>query len=102
MSTKVRIHVDLSDVSTERELHDALAAALDFGPYYGRNLDALWDRMTTDVERPLTLRLTNVSSCRQRLGRNVDDVVRLLHEVERHDEALGLIARFHVLVVEHA
>lgn len=57
--------------------------------------------MTTDVERPLTLILTNVSLCRERLGGDIDDVVRLLYEVERHDEALGLIARFHVLVAEH-
>ncbi|EOG8017508.1 barstar family protein [Enterobacter ludwigii] len=28
-------------------------ASLDFVPYYGRNLDALWDRLSTDVERPV-------------------------------------------------
>ncbi|MCK6885045.1 barstar family protein [Enterobacter roggenkampii] len=30
-----------------------MSASLDFGPYYGRNLDALWDRLSTDVERPV-------------------------------------------------
>ncbi|EOF4704644.1 barstar family protein [Klebsiella oxytoca] len=28
---------------------------LNFGYYYGSNLDALWDRLSTDVERPVKI-----------------------------------------------
>ncbi|WP_211357244.1 barstar family protein [Nocardioides rubriscoriae] len=36
-------HVDGAHVATAPELHDALAAALGFPDWYGRNLDALHD-----------------------------------------------------------
>ena len=36
----------LTMLSRERA-HDALALALDFPEYYGRNLDALWDLVST-------------------------------------------------------
>lgn len=42
-------------IKTEQDLHRTLADNLDFGPYYGNNLAALWDRMTTDVERPFEI-----------------------------------------------
>ncbi len=42
--------LDGATVQTRRELHDAIAAALDFPDHYGRNLDALHDCLR-DVAR---------------------------------------------------
>ncbi|WP_285720603.1 MULTISPECIES: barstar family protein [unclassified Pantoea] len=28
---------------------------MEFGPYYGKNLDALWDCLSTDIERPIRI-----------------------------------------------
>jgi len=41
---KVTLHA--SKFSSEAELHDALAKALDFPEHYGKNLDALYDCLT--------------------------------------------------------
>lgn len=38
-------------VSSTAEFYTAIAAALGFGDYFGRNLDALWDCLT-DLDRP--------------------------------------------------
>ena len=43
------LEIDGCEVRTEADLHILLARALDFGPYYGANLDALWDRLSRDV-----------------------------------------------------
>ncbi len=39
------LYLDGAHVLSEKEFHSIMSASLDFGPYYGRNLDALWDRL---------------------------------------------------------
>ncbi len=51
----VRVQLDGTQIRTEADFHRHVAALLDFGPYYGHNLDALWDRLSTDVPRPVHL-----------------------------------------------
>lgn len=41
----------IRDATTRGEVLDAFAAALAFPPYFGRNLDALWDCLT-DLTTP--------------------------------------------------
>ena len=37
------IHVDLSHVTSEPDVHEVFASALQFPGFYGRNRDAFWD-----------------------------------------------------------
>ncbi|MFI1106083.1 barstar family protein [Streptomyces melanogenes] len=77
-------------IRTERDLHDTLAKSLDFGPYYGNNLDALWDRLTTDIEGPLEIIWRNSSASRQALGDFLfDQIAGLLIEVMQTEAASG-------------
>ncbi len=48
------IIIDCGPVSTPESLHSALAHALEFPEYYGKNLDALYDCLT-DVAEPIRL-----------------------------------------------
>jgi len=47
------IILDGTKIQTEQDFHKLLSGLLNFGSYYGNNLDALWDRLSTDVERPI-------------------------------------------------
>jgi len=47
--------IDLSPVSSREDLHAALAHALDFPDFYGRNWAAFWDAITGLVEMPRRL-----------------------------------------------
>ncbi|MBF6467836.1 barstar family protein [Nocardia beijingensis] len=60
----MRVTIDGARIRTDADLHRALWAPLDFGPYYGRNLNALWDRLTTDVERPVEIVWKNSGTSR--------------------------------------
>ncbi|MGQ4357915.1 barstar family protein [Streptomyces drozdowiczii] len=51
----MRIAIDGTHIGSQADLHRFLAGPLDFGPYYGHNLSALWDRLSRDVERPVEI-----------------------------------------------
>jgi ribonuclease inhibitor len=77
-------------ICSELDLHRSLAKQLDFGPYYGKNLDALWDRLTTDVERPVHIIWSDSLKSRERLGVKLfDKIVELLREAEARDAKPG-------------
>ncbi|WP_040777793.1 barstar family protein [Nocardia pneumoniae] len=64
----MRVTIDGTQIRTHADLHHALWAPLDFGPYYGHNLAALWDRLTTDVERPVEIVWENSGVSRELMG----------------------------------
>lgn len=57
--------IDGTKMHTRQEAHDELARALEFPEYYGRNLDALWDMLTTTTG---TAVLTGVAGMLNALG----------------------------------
>ncbi|NVI81586.1 barstar family protein [Janthinobacterium sp. BJB401] len=57
MNRQARVTIDLSDINTPRQLHAALAAALDFPSFYGMNWDAFHDAITGLVDMPQQLEL---------------------------------------------
>ncbi|MET8542550.1 barstar family protein [Kitasatospora sp. NPDC004799] len=83
----MRVTIDGSRIRTVADFHDALAGPLDFGPYYGRNAGALWDRLTTDVERPVEIVWEDSAVSRERLGAEVfERIVQVLIEAAERDE----------------
>ena len=93
----MRIEIDGARIHSERDLHDVLSEALDFGPYYGANLSALWDRLSTDVERPIEIIWTKSEISRTALGESAFERIRdLLLRVQAQDRSFGWVDRFSV------
>jgi ribonuclease inhibitor len=69
------------------EFYDEISRKLNFPDHFGRNLDALWDILTTDVEGPVELFWEDSAASRSSMGKNFDTVSALLRDVEkeRHD-----------------
>jgi ribonuclease inhibitor len=94
----MKVEIDGASIRTESDLHRLLSAELDFGPYYGENLSALWDRLSTDVERPVELVWKDSEESRKSLGDATFGKIRkLLLDVQQQDEAFGLVRRFTVV-----
>ena len=55
-------------IKTKEELHTALAKGLNFPKYYGKNLDALYDVLSTDVSGESIIKVKNVNFLRLKLG----------------------------------
>ncbi len=80
-----------SDIKSEQDLHVILAEKLDFGPNYGANLAALWDRLSNDVERPVKIVWQNSEASRSAMGNIIfDNIVQLLRDVQQQDRDWGL------------
>jgi ribonuclease inhibitor len=84
-------------ISSELDFHRFLAKELDFGPHYGKNLDALWDRLSTDIERPVHVVWESAELSRQQLGaESFERIASLLKRVEASDVEAGYRERFTV------
>lgn len=59
------IRINGAAMHTRDAAHDEIARAMEFPSYYGRNLDALWDMLTTTAAE---VRLTEVSGMLNALG----------------------------------
>jgi ribonuclease inhibitor len=88
------VEIDGNDVKTEQEFHKQLAAKLDFGEFYGHNLDALWDRLSTDVEHPVTLVWKNSIQSKRAMGSTFTKIIQILERVQEHDRQCGWVERF--------
>ncbi|MGW7381975.1 barstar family protein [Streptomyces sp. NPDC054794] len=93
----MRVEIDGAEIRSEADLHELLSRALDFGPYYGANLSALWDRLSTDVERPVEIVWTNSELSKAAMGGAEFERIRdVLLRVQLQDESFGLAERFSV------
>ncbi|WP_442945514.1 barstar family protein [Nocardioides sp. CCNWLW239] len=96
-SSEMEVVIEGDQIVDLDKLHRVLAEALDFGPYYGRNMSALWDRLTTDVERPVDLVWRHSEQSRLAIGDEAYGRIRsLLLEVEEMDLARPAGHRFTV------
>ncbi|MGE5253932.1 MAG: barstar family protein [Planctomycetaceae bacterium] len=65
------------------EFYGQIARKLRFPDYFGRNLDALWDVLTTDVQGPLELAWEDSEASKKSMGKDFEKIAALLKEVEK-------------------
>ncbi|MRS18827.1 barnase inhibitor [Enterobacteriaceae bacterium RIT692] len=78
-------YLDGAFVLSEKEFHSIISLSLNFGPYYGKNLDALWDRLSTDIERPVKIIWLNSELSRVGLGNYFDKIIEVFERVKLQD-----------------
>jgi len=83
----------LTDIRSLAQVYDELARQLDFPAHFGRNLDALWDVLSNDIEGPLEIVWQDTELSRDTMGDDYAKLVALLEELaeERNDVALKLL-----------
>jgi len=63
--------------------YDEIARQLDFPEHFGRNLDALWDVLSADIEGPIEVVWEHPEFSRLEMGAEFDRVLAVLKEVEK-------------------
>ncbi len=94
----MRIDLDGDKILSESDFHDAISHALALSTYYGRNLSALWDVLSTDIERPIRLVWKNSAVSHAAMGQRFVRIVEVLRRVERQDGELNLSSRFELIL----
>lgn len=91
------IELDGTRIGSVSDFHAEMAAALSLGSYYRPNLAALWDILSTDIERPIQLVWRESNESRIAMGKQDFDPIRdLLLRVQAQDEKFGWDERFTV------
>jgi ribonuclease inhibitor len=83
-----RVRLDASHDTLDK-VYDALQRQLALPGHFGRNLDALWDALTTDLRGPVTIVWREPA--RARLGGDYDRLIATLRDVERERPDFRLI-----------
>ena len=92
------VELDGGTLASEADFHDRLAAQLGLPPWYGRDLNALWETLGgPDVPRPLRIVWKNSWASRERLGDDYLRIVKILQRVAAEDRRAN---RKHPLALE--
>jgi ribonuclease inhibitor len=75
-----RIVINGDRIDSLDDIYDEVERQLTL-PYFGRNLDALWDVLTREIEGPVEILWRESDVSRARLGADFDRVTALLREV---------------------
>ncbi|HOT97731.1 MAG TPA: barstar family protein [bacterium] len=81
------------DLTSMDRFYDELARQLDFPSWFGRNLDALWDLLTTDIPGPITIRIKQPRTAERLLGEAYSRILDLFKEVEEERDDFKVVVR---------
>lgn len=90
----MRVSIDGASIHSEADFHALLAKELSLPGYYGRNLDALWDVLSTGVERPIFLVWENSKLSSEALKGKFAQIVAVFDRVKAQDAAFNWPERF--------
>lgn len=65
------------------DLYDRLESRLALPAHFSRNLDALWDVLSTDVEGPFEIAWKHADESKQLMGRDYNRAVKLFKQLEK-------------------
>jgi ribonuclease inhibitor len=97
----LEVDLDGREISSKEEFHSVIGKAMNFGPYYGGNLDALWDSLTRNSERPIRLMWRHASVSRVALGEEYfGKIINMFSDVANEDKELGYVDKFEFQLID--
>ncbi len=78
------------DIRSLNDLYNQLSSQLSLPEHFGRNLDALWDVLSADIEGPFEIEWKHASDSRKAMGKNFERAVKLLQELQEEREDFKL------------
>lgn len=85
-----RCTINGSAIRSLDDLYDRISNRLDLPEHFGRNLDALWDVLSTDVEGPFEIIWRQADNSKKFMGKDFDRAVKLLQELEKERDDFKL------------
>ena len=89
MGDMIVLNLDGAVLKTKTELHNTIAWQLNLPEFYGHNLDALWDVLST-WSKPLQIEVVNTDLLKNYLGDYADALLQLLNDVVKENATIIL------------
>lgn len=86
MNSLNKVVIQGSKLKDKNILHQILKQELNLPAYYGENLDALWDCLTTDVQLPITIEWVDFQKSKDSLGDYAENTLEIFNEAEKFTE----------------
>ena len=83
------ITLDGRDMTSIEETHKLLKHALLLSDYYGENLDALWDELSTK-SRPMSIKITHTDDMDRTLGAYSEKLKELFREIGMYNKGISV------------
>ena len=83
------MNIDLSNIETERQLHQVLSTKLGFPSFYGNNWDAFWDAITGLIEMPEEVVFLGANNLKMRIPNSYDQLKKCLEQLNKMYPSLG-------------
>ncbi|MBK5251305.1 MAG: barstar family protein [Peptostreptococcaceae bacterium] len=90
------IRLDGAEMTDRAAVHAYLKIKLDLPDYYGNNLDALWDCLSTDFF-PKRIIISNADAMVDNLGGYGEAIINVFREAYEENEHIYLIIEGHEL-----
>lgn len=89
--------LDGRKMASREDVHDYLRDKLGLSSYYGKNLDALWDELTT-IDGPRTIRISHGDLIRKGLGPYGNRLLETFTDAAKENKNLRVkIKKWHYL-----
>jgi ribonuclease inhibitor len=72
------------------DLYDQLDQKLSFPDYFGRNLDALWEVLSSDVEGPFEIIWNHAADSKKAMGVDFERGLKVLQDLEKERDDFTL------------
>ena len=79
-----------SAIRSLEDLYSQLSQQLSLPEHFGRNLDALWDVLSADVEGPFEIIWKNAGDAKEEMGPDFERVMKLLRKLEEERDDFKL------------
>ena len=90
-STARRWTLPGKSIGSAEDFYEQISRKLGFPAAFGRNLDALWDVLTTDVEGPVKIVWKNSASSKDSMGKDFERISALLRDVAKEREDIEVV-----------
>ncbi len=86
-----RYILDGKTIHSLDDFYDQLIQQLALPKQFGRNLDALWDVLSIDIEGPYEIAWHSSQTSRAVMGQNFERIMKVFHELESERNDFTLI-----------
>ena len=85
-----KVTLEGKKINSLNDLYDQISAQLTLPEHFGRNLDALWDVLSADVEGPLEITWKDAADSKKLMGKDFDRAEKLLKDLKKERDDFRL------------